>query len=234
MNNLIQKVQHLAVIMDGNGRWATQKGLPRSVGHKNGAKAVANLIEGALDFGIKYLTLFCFSTENWNRPKEEINDLLDMLEKYLDEEPKKYRSKKINLSFMGQLWKLPQHLQKKILDVENNNIPVEDESLRVVFAISYSGKTELLDAVKRIVNEKIESKDLTENVFRNYLYLPNIPDPDLLIRTSGEQRISNFLLWQMAYTEFVFLPVLWPDFNKEDLKKALEIFNERHRRFGKV
>lgn len=234
MNNYIQKVQHLAVIMDGNGRWATQKGLSRSAGHKKGVDAVANLVDGVLERGIKYLTLFCFSIENWSRPKGEVDDLLDMLNRFLDEEPEKYRSKKINLSFIGQLARLPKNLQQKIKNIEQENIPQSDEKLRVMFALSYSGKSELVDAIKKIVKSGIDADSITENTVRENLYLPNIPDPDLLIRTSGEQRISNFLLWQLAYSEFVFLPKMWPDFEKKDLEEALDIFNKRQRRFGKV
>lgn len=234
MNTCDQKVQHLAVIMDGNGRWATQRGLPRSVGHKNGVDAVTRLVEGSLDHCIRYLTLFCFSIENWSRPKNEIEDLLEMLDRFLDEKPEKYRSKKVNLSFIGQLDKLPKNLQQKIENVESQNIPQKDEKLRVIFAVSYSGKSELVDAIKKIISSGVEPENITEDTVKNNLYLPNVPDPDLLIRTSGEQRISNFLLWQLAYSEFVFLPKLWPDFEKKDLDEALDIFNKRQRRFGRV
>ncbi|MCQ2914225.1 MAG: isoprenyl transferase [Alphaproteobacteria bacterium] len=230
--------KHIAVIMDGNGRWAQQRGLSRTEGHKEGAKAVERLLEAASKLGIKFVTLYCFSSENWSRPKSEIDMLFEMLSEYLDKDINSYREKGLNLSFIGQIDKLPKELVDKIRNIEKQNLPLDKEKGRVIFAISYGGREELAFAAKNIAkkvqNGELSIDDINENTISNNLYLNDVPDPDLLIRTSGELRISNFLIWQTAYTELYFTKTLWPDFNEDVLKEALEDYSKRNRRFGRV
>lgn len=229
---------HVAVIMDGNGRWAKQRGLPRSEGHRAGAEAVKRLADSALAVGIRYVTLFCFSTENWKRPTAEIKSLFSLFDEYLGLNVTSFREKGINLAHIGKIDSLPAMLQKKLKNVEAGNIPPEKEKLRLILALNYGSRDEIADAVRSIADRVqkglMKPSDVSVETVSRAMYMPDVPDPDLLIRTSGELRISNFLLWQSAYTEFHFTDTLWPDFSDADLKAALTDFSGRKRRFGKL
>lgn len=228
--------QHVAVIMDGNGRWAKQQGKDRIFGHQHGVESVRQVTEAAAELGIKFLTLYAFSTENWNRPKAEVDALMELLVKTISKEVPTLNKNKIRLLAIGNLSSLPGNchaeLMKAIKDTSSNS------HMTLVLALSYSSKWEILNAVKNI-SEKVKKNDLDpaqidEEVFSSFLTTRGIPDPELLIRTSGEQRISNFLLWQIAYAELYFTEKLWPDFRKEDLYEAILDFQNRERRFGKT
>lgn len=229
---------HVAVIMDGNGRWAKQRGLSRTQGHRAGAKAVERLADACLAAGVRYVTLFCFSSENWNRPQSEIDALFAMLDEYLHKEISPFRKKGINAVFTGQIDRLPKGLQETIRSFEAQNLPIEQEKMRLNLAIGYGGREEITQAARRLAQQVkagvLNPEDITDETFSNVLYRPDIPDPDLLIRTSGELRISNFLLWQLAYTELYFTDTLWPDFSADDVQAALTEYAKRQRRFGKV
>ena len=226
--------QHVAIIMDGNGRWARQHHLPRIEGHRTGAESARVIIRAAGELGIKYLTLYAFSVENWNRPKEEVDALMKYLVHYLKTETSELNKNHVRLEVIGQIYRLPElvqeHLRKSILTLSRNN------GLTLVMALSYGGRTEIVDAVRSVAQQvktgELDPADITEQIFAQHLYTRNIPDPDLLIRTSGEMRVSNFLLWQISYAELVVTPTLWPDFRKPQLYAALEEYNRRHRRFG--
>src|ERR1043166_7900217 len=226
--------RHVAIIMDGNGRWAKQRGLPRIEGHRQGAESARAIIRAAGEVGIKYLTLYAFSAENWNRPKEEVDALMKFLVHYLKTETPELNKNNVRLEVIGQIYRLPDtvqdHLKRSIVTLSKNN------GLTLVMALSYSGRAEIVDAVREIAKEAkagvLDPADIAEKVFEQHLYTRNIPDPDLLIRTSGEMRVSNFLLWQISYAELVVTPTLWPDFRKPQLYAALEEYNRRHRRFG--
>lgn len=238
MNNSQVIPVHMAVIMDGNGRWAQKRGLTRAAGHREGAKVVEKLAETCLSAGVRYLTLFCFSSENWNRPRNEINALFSLLNEYLQKESKPFREKGINFSFSGRTDLLPEKTRQMIDRLVKENLPAEQEKMHLILALSYGGREEIADAARRLAydvqNGKITPDQIDENVFSSALYLSEIPDPDLIVRTSGEKRISNFLLWQSAYSEFVFLDTLWPDCTEKDFRAALDEFAARNRRFGKV
>ena len=227
---------HVAIIMDGNGRWAKQKGKDRIFGHKNGVAAVREVTESAAEIGIKYLTLYAFSTENWNRPVKEVNALMSLLVSTISAETKTLMKNRVSLLTIGDTSRLPVRVYKKLEDTINKTS--ENDGLSLVLALSYSSRWEILNAVKNIASEakrgKIKLDQVNEKIFSNYLCTKNIPDPELLIRTSGEQRISNFLLWQIAYSELYFTDKLWPDFKKEDLYAAILDFQSRERRFGKI
>ncbi|MBR4126137.1 MAG: di-trans,poly-cis-decaprenylcistransferase [Alphaproteobacteria bacterium] len=229
---------HVAVIMDGNGRWAKKRALPRTAGHREGVKVVEKLADTCLSAGVRYLTLFCFSSENWNRPKTEVNALFSLLENYLRKEIKPFRDKGINISFLGHTELLPEKIRELMSKTVSGNLPPEQEKLRLILAISYGGREEIADTARRLaqmaVNQKIKPEEINEKAFASAMYMPDIPDPDLVIRTSGEKRISNFLLWQSAYSEYVFLDTLWPDCTEKDFTAALDEYAARHRRFGKV
>jgi undecaprenyl diphosphate synthase len=228
--------KHVAIIMDGNGRWAKQRGLPRIEGHRQGAESARTIIRTAGELGIKYLTLYAFSVENWNRPKDEVDALMKYLIHYLKSETPELNKNNVRLEVIGQIWRLPEnvqeHLRKSIQTLSKNN------GLTLIMALSYGSRTEIVDAVRRIAEEakkgKLEPADITETVVSQHLWTRNFPDPDLLIRTSGEMRVSNFLLWQISYSELVITPTLWPDFRKPQLFVALEEYARRHRRFGGV
>ena len=228
--------QHVAVIMDGNGRWAKQRGLPRIEGHRQGAESARAIIRNAGELGIKYLTLYAFSAENWNRPKEEVDALMKYLIHYLKSETPELNKNNVRLEVIGQVWRLPEnvqeHLRKSIATLAKNN------GLTLVMALSYGSRIEIVDAVRRLAEKvksgQIEPADITEKVISDHLWTRNIPDPDLMIRTTGEMRVSNFLLWQISYSELVITPTLWPDFRKPQLFAALEEYARRHRRFGGV
>ena len=229
---------HVAVIMDGNGRWAKKRTLPRTAGHREGVKVVEKLADTCLAAGVRYLTLFCFSSENWNRPKTEVGALFSLLEKYLQKGIKPFRDKGINIFFLGHTELLPEKIQGLMKKTLAENVPPEQERLRLILAISYGGREEIADTARRLaqmaVDGKIKPEEIDERSFSAALYRPEIPDPDLVIRTSGEKRISNFLLWQSAYSEYVFLDTLWPDCTEKDFTAALDEYAARHRRFGKV
>ncbi len=226
--------KHVAIIMDGNGRWAAQKGKPRSAGHRRGAEAVREAIEGALDQGIEYLTLYAFSSENWNRPEEEVRDLMGLLKLYLNREVKTMHKQKVRLRVIGRRDRLSPDIQKMIERAET--LTADNDRMTLVIALSYGSRDEILDAAQKLARAvssgEMAAEEITETVFSNALTTHGLPDPDLIIRTSGEQRLSNFLLWQAAYSEFLFLDLLWPDFTKEAFADAVSDFSNRDRRFG--
>ena len=227
---------HVAVIMDGNGRWAELHGSDRIFGHRQGVEAVRSIVEGAGELGIKYLTLYAFSTENWDRPKDEVNALMSLLVNAIVQETDNLNDKNVRLQAIGNLSSLPQDVQTRLDEsVQKTSI---NTGLNLVLALSYSGRWDIIEATRKII-QKVESGEIVENqinesVFVSHLSTSGIPDPELLIRTSGEFRISNFLLWQIAYSEFYFTPILWPDFRKENLFEAIIDFQRRERRFGKT
>lgn len=236
MKKKIKIPEHIAIIMDGNGRWAKKRKLPRIFGHKEGANSVREITETCARIGVKYLTLYAFSTENWKRPEKEINFLMGLLRDYLDKERDTLIKNNIKFKVIGNKDKLPGEIVKRITETEE--ITKNNSSLTLILALNYGARDEIINAVKSIIkdieNKKIKKSGITENSFRNYLYTKDIPDPDLLIRTSGEMRISNFLLWQIAYSEFYVTKTLWPDFRKKELMKAIYEFNKRERRFGGI
>ena len=226
--------RHVAIIMDGNGRWARQRHLPRIEGHRAGAESARVIIRTAGELGIKYLTLYAFSVENWNRPKEEVDALMKYLLHYLKSETPELNKNNVRLEVIGQTYRLPEvvqeNLKKSIGTLSKNN------GLTLIMALSYGGRTEIIEAARCIAQKvkagELDPADITEQVFAQHLYTRNVPDPDLLIRTSGEMRISNFLLWQISYAELLVTSTLWPDFRKPQFYAALEEYNLRHRRFG--
>ena len=229
INNL---PKHIAITMDGNGRWAKNKGKLRIFGHKNGVKAVRDTVEGAAEIGIEYLTLYAFSSENWNRPEKEVSALMTLLVSAINKETKILMENNIRLSTIGDINKLPPKAQKKLQEAVMKT--KDNTKMTLVLALSYSGREEILNAVQNIVKEGKEPNEINELTFQQYLTTRNVPDPELLIRTSGEQRISNFLLWQIAYSELYFTETLWPDFRRADLYKAILNYQSRERRFGKT
>lgn len=226
--------QHIAIIMDGNGRWAKQHAIGRIRGHKKGAQAVRTTVKICREIGIKYLTLYAFSIENWERPAKEVDALMLLLEEYLAKEIKQLHKQGIRLATIGEINRLDPSVKEKLLQAKE--ITINNDKMVLNIALSYGGKDEIICAVKKIIQDnkdgKININDINKETFSNYLYTSGMPDPDLLIRTSGEYRISNFLLWQMAYTELYFTNVLWPDFTKDDLFKAIASYQKRERRFG--
>ncbi len=228
--------QHVAIIMDGNGRWAHRKGVARIIGHQNGVKPVREVVEASGELGIKYLTLYAFSTENWSRPKDEVNGLMGLLVSTIRKETKKLFDENVQFSTIGDIDKLPKLTQSEILDLKEKT--KNNTGLRLILALSYSARWEIVQAVRCIIDEaksgKINAEDLDEERFRTYLKTGNAPDPELLIRTSGEHRLSNFLLYQIAYSEMYFTNKLWPDFRKEDFYEALVDYQCRERRFGRT
>ena len=228
--------KHIAIIMDGNGRWAQKQSKIRIFGHKVGVKAVRDTVEGAAEIGLKYLTLYAFSSENWNRPKKEIDALMELLVNTINDETKTLMENNIRLKAIGNLNDLPikclQNLKSTIQKTANN------KNMTLVLALSYSAKKEVTQAVKAIVEKvqkgELKNEDIDEDIIQNHLFTYNIPDPELLIRTSGEKRISNFLLWQIAYSELYFTHILWPDFRRENLFEAIINYQKRERRFGKT
>ncbi|MCL2167775.1 MAG: isoprenyl transferase [Lentimicrobiaceae bacterium] len=232
INNLNKIPEHIAIIMDGNGRWAEEQGKERIFGHQNGVNAVRNAMEAAGEAGIKFLTLYAFSTENWNRPKEEIDALMGLLVKAIHAETDNLMQNNVRLQTIGNITSLPEDCQKELqtaMDITKDNT-----GLTVILALSYSGRWEIVNAIKMMVQNNVTVDDITENSFKNYLNTKNIPDPDMLIRTGREQRISNFLLWQIAYSELFFPDILWPDFTKQDLVDLIAQYQTRQRRFGKT
>ena len=224
--------KHIAITMDGNGRWAKSKGKLRIFGHKNGVKAVRDTVEGAAEIGIKYLTLYAFSSENWNRPEKEVSALMTLLVSAINKETKTLMDNNIRLSTIGDINKLPSKAQKELQEAISKT--KDNTRMTLVLALSYSGRGEILIAVKNIIKDGKEPEEINEATFQQYLTTKSVPDPELLIRTSGEYRISNFLLWQIAYSELYFTDTLWPDFRKADLYKAILNYQTRERRFGKT
>lgn len=225
---------HVAIIMDGNGRWAKKRGLPRNLGHKRGIERIEEIAKCAKKLGIKILTLFAFSTENWSRPKKEVNFLFSYLKRFLKRKKEFLLQEKIRVNFIGRRDRLDKELLKEMENIER--LTCKNDALIINLAIDYGGRWDILNAAKKLWKEakrkKINLEKVEEEDFKKYLSLGEFPYPDLLIRTSGEKRISNFLLWQCAYTEFYFPEVLWPDFDKKELEKAVEEYKKRERRFG--
>ena len=227
---------HVAIILDGNGRWARAKGLPRNMGHIEGAKTVEVICEEAYKMGIQYLTVYAFSTENWNRPKEEVDALMKLLRNYMKTCLKTAEKNRMCVRVIGEKSRLDEDIQVRIKELEEAT--KDNDGLHFQIAINYGGRDEIVRAVRNAAEDvksgKLSLEDISEEVFDGYLDTHGIPSPDLLIRTCNEQRISNFLLWQLAYTEFYFTEVAWPDFTKEELEKAVEAYNHRNRKFGLV
>ncbi|MDD6194490.1 MAG: isoprenyl transferase [Lachnospiraceae bacterium] len=228
--------EHVAIILDGNGRWAKAKGLPRTAGHTAGAKNVEVVAEAAYNMGVKYLTLYAFSTENWNRPEEEVKALMTLLESYLKNCLKTAKKNNMRIRVIGDISRLEPSLQDKIIKLEEES--TNYTGLNLTIAINYGSRDEMVRGMKRLYEDiadgKITKDDITEQTFGKYLDTWDLPDPDLMIRTSGEQRLSNYLLWQLAYAEFYFTPVPWPDFHESELREAIEAYENRDRRYGKV
>jgi len=234
--NLNKLPNHVAIIMDGNGRWAKKQGLLRAIGHESGTKSVRETVEATAELGIKNLTLYAFSTENWNRPKLEVQTLMKLLVRSLNKEIKTLQDNNIQLNAIGNLNDLPKKVHKELLEVIDKT--KNNSRMTLTLALSYGAREELISAVKQISdkvkNNIISAESIDESIINKHLYTHNLPDVDLLIRTSGEQRISNFLLWQIAYAELYFTDILWPDFKKNNLYEALIDYQNRERRFGKT
>ncbi len=233
MSDQIEKIpNHVAIIMDGNGRWAKSRGLPRLEGHRVGTKTLRSVIRACIDFGIKYLTVYAFSTENWARPKDEVNGLMILLESVVENELDELYKEGVQIRHIGRMDGIPPHLRKKInkaIDITSVN-----DKLILTIAWNYGGRDEIVYAIQKMISEGIHPEDITEEVISRHLFTSQLPDPDLVIRTSGELRLSNFLIWQCAYSEWVISPVFWPDFDKEELRKAIIEFGQRDRRYGKI
>lgn len=224
--------QHIAIIMDGNGRWALSRGLPRLAGHRAGTENLRRVIEACVEFGVQYLTLYAFSTENWGRPLEEVRGLMRILEDVIDRELKELHEEGVQLRHIGRLDRIKPSLKKKVLDA----IELTKHNSRLILniAFNYGGRDEIVWAVRHILEDGVDPEDVTGQLISQYLFTAGVPDPDLIIRTSGELRGSNFLIWQGAYAEWYFTPTYWPDFGKEELRVAIEEFGHRERRYGKV
>ncbi|MHB8084480.1 MAG: isoprenyl transferase [Dehalococcoidia bacterium] len=226
----IKLPRHVAIIMDGNGRWAKKRHQPRIFGHEQGALHARDFVEFFSKYDIPYLTLYAFSTENWNRPKAEVEGIIRLLSEHLDEAIKIAHAKNIRIKHLGRMDRLSSVIQKKARQAIN--LTKDNTGLTVSIAFNYGGRSEIVDAVQSIVRKRIDANEIDEELFSKYLYTSGIPDPDLFIRTGDEMRLSNFLIWQAAYAELYFTPVLWPDFGREELEKALVEYSKRHRRFG--
>jgi len=224
--------KHIAIIMDGNGRWAKQKNKSRIFGHRNGVKAVRETVEYATEIGINYLTLYAFSTENWQRPKKEVSGLMSLLVSTIRSETKTLMENNIKLSSIGNMNMLPEKCKKELN--ESIKLTSGNTKLNLILALSYSSRWEIKNAIRKIIGDGLKVNEISEDIIEQYLATKNVPDPELLIRTSGENRVSNFLLWQIAYTEFYFCKKFWPDFSKEDLRDAILEYQKRDRRFGKT
>lgn len=228
--NMDNLPNHIAFIIDGNGRWAKQKGMPRKFGHKVGVDKIEETINNCLELGVKELSFYCFSTENWNRPKDEIDAIFNLLEEFLSKGAEDYIKKGIKVYASGDIARFGDSLQNKILNIIEKT--KNNDKMKVNICLNYGGRAEIIRAVNNIIKSGVEEVD--ENSFKNYLYTSELSDPDLIVRTSGEFRISNFMLYQMAYSEFYFPKVLWPDFNKDELLLAIQSFQSRKRRFGSI
>ena len=222
--------KHVAIIMDGNGRWARRRSLPRVAGHRAGAETLRRIINACVEFGIKILTIYAFSTENWDRPEREIRGLMKIFTRVLDQELEELHAQGVCLHHLGDLNGIEPELQQKVLDAIE--LTKDNERLILNVAFNYGGRAEILHAVREMLADEISPDELTEELFSSYLFTKGLPDPDLVIRTSGELRISNFLIWQAAYAEYYATPAYWPDFGREDLYEALVAYSQRERRFG--
>jgi undecaprenyl diphosphate synthase len=228
--------RHIAIIMDGNGRWAQEKNKPRIMGHKKGVEVAEDILEASLELGIEFLTLYTFSSENWRRPKEEVDVLMQYLSVYLDKAKKDFNEKGIRLLAIGEINKLPEITREKLFETieETKN----NKKLTLTLALSYGSRQEIVNAAKKIykdiLDKKIQVDNINEGLFSKYLYTADTPDPDLLIRTSNELRLSNFMLWQVSYTELLFCNKYWPDFTKDDLTEAIKDYSKRQRRYGNI
>jgi len=225
-----ETVRSVAVIMDGNARWAKRRGLPVVAGHRAGTKAAHRTIEACLDLGIESLCIFAFSTENWSRSQDEVEAIMELFGETIERELPNLMEKRVRVGFVGRRDRAPQSVLRMMENVETATR--QNDRMRLWIAFDYGGRAEIVAAARRLVEERVDPRDVDENAIRARLYTPEMPDPDLLIRTSGEQRISNFLLWQIAYSELVYLDTLWPDFGEGDLRRALEEYATRRRRFG--
>jgi undecaprenyl diphosphate synthase len=227
---------HVAIIMDGNGRWAKQRGMPRVEGHRNGVESVRAIVRACGEAGVKYLTLYAFSVENWNRPKDEVDTLMKYLARFLKNEIGELNRSNVRLEAIGQIWRLPEAVQEQL--EKTKAALAKNNGLTLVLALSYGGRTELVEATRAIAAKvksgQLDPAEINERVISEHLYTRHSPDPDLMIRTSGEMRVSNFLLWQISYAELVVTQTLWPDFRKAQFFEALEEYARRHRRFGAV
>ncbi len=224
--------RHIAIIMDGNGRWALQRGLPRLAGHKAGTENLRRIIRATVEFGIQYLTIYAFSTENWGRPPEEVQGLMGIVQDVIDRELEELNREGVQLRHIGRLERLEPRLRGKVLKaIERTK---NNDRLILIVAFSYGGRDEIVWAIQRMMKDGILPENVDDEMVSRYLYTAGVPDPDLVIRTSGELRISNFLIWQAAYSEWYFTPTYWPDFNKDEYRLALEAFAHRERRYGKV
>lgn len=236
MTDSTNKLQHIAIIMDGNGRWAKKRGLPRSVGHKKGAEVVKEITRATGELGVKYLTLYAFSTENWQRDPEEVATLMGLLRDYLKSDLKEIQENGVRIIFIGERQMLDADIVEQMAKIEAET--AHNDKMTLCIAISYGARQEIVNAARKIAvlarRGDILPEDVDIKMFSDMLYTKDVPDPDLVIRTSGEQRISNYLLWQIAYAEFFFTPTLWPDFGKEELEQIINDFNTRERRYGKV
>ena len=224
--------RHVAIIMDGNGRWALSRGLPRLAGHKAGTENLRRVIRATVEFGVKYLTIYAFSTENWGRPLEEVRGLMSILEDVLQKELNELHNEGVQLRHIGRLERLPGRLQEQVLDAIE--LTKNNDRLIMNIAFNYGGRDEIVNAIQKIIKDGIPAEDVTDDLVNRYLYTAGVPDPDLIIRTSGELRVSNFLIWQAAYSEWYVTPTYWPDFDKDEYRRALETFAKRDRRYGKV
>lgn len=222
--------KHIAIIMDGNGRWAKKRGLPRTLGHKAGVEAIRGIVKECNKLGIKYLTLYAFSTENWVRPQDEVNALMNLLVEYLKNEFEELNSNNVVINHIGDISKLPKKCQDELISAYNKT--KNNTGVVLNLALNYGGRNEIVSAINEILKSNIKS--ITEEEFNKYLYTANMPDPDIIIRPSGEQRLSNFMLWQCAYSEFWYADICWPDFKADDLHKAIYDYQKRDRRFGGI
>ncbi|MBU6140531.1 MAG: isoprenyl transferase [Proteobacteria bacterium] len=229
--NELKIPHHIAIIMDGNARWAKRRNLPLKIGHKTGSENVRKISENCIELGVKFLTIYAFSSENWDRPQEEVNYLMKLLEDYLEKETKPLIEQGVKILISGNLQKLADSTKTKIKEIEEKT--KNNTTLTLTVAFSYGARQELVDAVKKIAEQKISAAEINENLITKNLYHPEIPDPDLLVRTAGDLRVSNFLLWQIAYSELYFTDTFWPDFDKKNLLEAIQSFNKRERRYGK-
>jgi len=228
--------KHIAIIMDGNGRWAQKRGLPRIIGHKTGVESVREVVRVASELGVEYLTLYTFSRENWKRPKDEVMGLMNLLKRLLRIEVEELNRNNVRIKAIGRLQDLPDEVLEEL--ERARRLTEKNDGLKLYLALSYGGRAEIVDALKKALKKweegKLSPDVIDEKSFRQFLYDPELPDPDLLIRTSGEMRVSNFMLWQIAYSEIYVTPTLWPDFRREELLKAIEDYSKRERRFGGI
>ncbi len=228
---MTNNIRHIAIIMDGNRRWAKERNLPSAAGHKKGVDALRNVVRACDDIGIKYLTVYAFSTENWNRKKEEVDFLMDLVAVTLKNDLDEMHEEGVKITFIGDASKLSKKLQEVTKDAENKT--KNNKGVNLQIALNYGSRDEIVNAVKQIIGSGINSDEITQEVISKYLYTAGMPDPDILIRTGGEKRLSNYLLWQIAYSEVIVVDKYWPDFGKSDLQNCIDEFNNRNRRYGK-